>query len=62
MIPDLEITPEDIAEAALLPFRMSKNVVLEVRRSLQDLRSPQCLFRRSQWRQLTWELNCTAGQ
>ncbi len=31
MIPDLEITPEDIAEAALLPFRMSKNVVLEVR-------------------------------
>ena len=33
MIPDLEITPEDIAEAALLPFRMSKNVVLEVRRS-----------------------------
>ncbi len=31
MIPDLEITPEDIAEAALLPFRMSRNVVLEVR-------------------------------
>ena len=30
-ISELMITPEDIAEAALLPFRMSKNVVLEVR-------------------------------
>ena len=25
----LEITPEDIAEACILPFRMSPNVVLE---------------------------------
>lgn len=39
MIRELEITPEDIAEAALLPFRMSKNVVLEVR-SLDSLQQP----------------------
>jgi len=40
MIPDLEITPEDIAEAALLPFRMSKNVVLEVRLHQTPEKSP----------------------
>ncbi len=37
MIQELEITPEDVAEAALLPFRMSKNVVLEVRQHLEKL-------------------------
>lgn len=25
----VQVTPEDIAEVALLPFKMSKNVVLE---------------------------------
>jgi hypothetical protein len=29
MIPELEVMPEDIAEVALLPFKLSKNVVLE---------------------------------
>jgi hypothetical protein len=29
MIPELEVMPEDIAEVALMPFKMSKNVVLE---------------------------------
>lgn len=29
MIPELEITPQDIAETCLIPFRLSKNVVIE---------------------------------